>query len=69
MINIPSYIKDPSYRYQMPPLKITVEGRLNGVRTKLVNLFEVSRYLGVPAEYPLRYFGAEMGAIIEIQAE
>ena len=65
MINIPSYIKDPSYRYQMPALQIKVEGKGNGIRTKLVNLFEVSRHLGVPPEYALRYFGAEFGAIIE----
>ena len=65
MINIPSYIKDPSYRYQMPALQIKIEGRGNGIRTKLVNLFEVSKSLGVPPEYPLRYFGAEFGAIIE----
>lgn len=67
MINIPSYIKDPSYRYQMPALKIKVEGKGNGIRTKLLNLFEVSRSLGVPPEYPLRYFGAEFGAIIEFK--
>jgi translation initiation factor 5 len=67
MINIPSYIKDPSYRYQMPALKIKVEGKGNGIRTKLVNLFEVSKHLGVPPEYPLRYFGAEYGAIIEFK--
>ena len=67
MINIPSYKNDPSYRYQMPALKIKVEGKGNGIRTKLLNLFEVSRSLGVPPEYPLRFFGAEFGAIIEFK--
>ena len=67
MINIPSYKNDPSYRYQMPALKIKVEGSGNGFRTKLLNLFEVSRCLGVPPEYPLRFFGAEYGALIEFK--
>lgn len=70
MINIPSYIKDPSYRYRMPALQIKVEGKRNGIRTKFLNLFEVAKCLGVPPEYLLRYFGAEFGAIIEFkQAE
>lgn len=67
MINIPSYIKDPSYRYRMPALQIKVEGKRNGIRTKFLNLFEVAKCLGVPPEYLLRYFGAEFGAIIEFK--
>ncbi len=67
MINIPSYIKDPSYRYRMPALQIKVEGKRNGIRTKFLNLFEVAKCLGLPPEYLLRYFGAEFGAIIEFK--
>jgi translation initiation factor 5 len=59
MLNIPSYIEDPSYRYQMPALITKVEGRGNGIRTKLLNLTEVAKFLRVPAEYPLRFFGGE----------
>lgn len=59
MLNIPSYIEDPSYRYTMPALFTKVEGRGNGIRTKLLNLTEVAKHLRVPVEYPLRYFGGE----------
>mmetsp|Transcript_33011 Transcript_33011/g.32717 ORF Transcript_33011/g.32717 Transcript_33011/m.32717 type:complete len:295 (+) Transcript_33011:35-919(+) len=65
MLNIPSYIEDPSYRYQMPALQITGESRGNGVKTKLINLSDVSRALNVPTEYPLRFFAAELGASSE----
>ncbi|CAG9312772.1 unnamed protein product [Blepharisma stoltei] len=65
MLNIPSYIDDPSYRYKMPALQITGESRGNGVKTKLVNLSDVSKYLNVPTEYPLRFFAAELGASAE----
>ena len=62
MLNIPSYIEDPSYRYKMPALRIKVEGRGNGIRTNIPNIADVARSLGVPPEYPLRFFGAELGA-------
>ena len=69
MLNIPTYIEDPSYRYKMPALATRVEGRGNGVKTNLVNLADVARALVVPTEYPLRFFGAELGANIDFKAK
>ncbi|KAJ9101397.1 hypothetical protein QFC19_005170 [Naganishia cerealis] len=46
----------------MPPIQSKVEGRGNGIKTAIVNLSEVSRALGRPASYIVKYFGSELGA-------
>jgi len=51
LLNIPSYIDDPSYRYQMPALQLKIEGKGNGIKTNIVNLVEVAKALRVPTEY------------------
>lgn len=62
MLNIPTYIEDPSYRYKMPALQLKVEGRGNGIKTKIVNLNEVATALRVPPAYPLKFLGSELGS-------
>lgn len=62
MLNIPSTIDDPSYRYKMPGLLLKVEGRGNGIKTKIVNLNEVATALRVPPAYPLKFLGHELGS-------
>ncbi|EDK38984.1 hypothetical protein PGUG_03082 [Meyerozyma guilliermondii ATCC 6260] len=61
-INICRDNTDPFYRYKMPPIQSKVEGRGNGIKTAIVNLSEVSRALGRPASYIVKYFGSELGA-------
>lgn len=61
-INICRDNTDPFYRYKMPPIQSKVEGRGNGIKTAVVNLSEVSRALGRPASYIVKYFGSELGA-------
>jgi len=61
-LNIPSYIEDPSYRYKMPGLQLKVEGRGNGIKTKIVNLTELATALRVPPAYPLKFLGVELGS-------
>lgn len=61
-INICRDNVDPFYRYKMPPIQAKVEGRGNGIKTSIVNLSEVSRALGRPSSYVLKYFGSELGA-------
>lgn len=60
-LNIPSTIEDPSYRYKMPALQLRTEGRLNGVKTKIVNLEDVAKAIRVPPAYPLKFMGYELG--------
>lgn len=61
-LNIPSYIEDPSYRYKMPALQLRTEGRLNGVKTKIINLDDLAKALRVPPTYPLKFMGYELGS-------
>ncbi|ODV67387.1 hypothetical protein HYPBUDRAFT_109174 [Hyphopichia burtonii NRRL Y-1933] len=61
-VNICRDNTDPFYRYKMPTLQAKVEGRGNGIKTSIVNLAEVSRALGRPPSYVLKYFGSELGA-------
>ncbi|EGR30622.1 hypothetical protein IMG5_127620 [Ichthyophthirius multifiliis] len=63
-LNIPSYIQEPNYRYQMPRMILKIEGKGNGIKTNVVNMNEVSKALRVPTEYPLKFMGIEYGSQI-----
>ena len=67
-LNIPSTIKDPHYRYKMPKIQVVSQGSGNGIKTKWINLPEVSNALKVPVEYPLKFIGRELGSNTEIKA-
>lgn len=77
MINIPSTISDPMYRYlksssklpryKMPKMILKVEGKGNGIMTNVTNLDEVAKALRVPTEYPLKFFASELGTLIKIK--
>lgn len=62
VLNIPSYIEDPSYRYKMPGLLLKIEGRGNGIKTKIVNLIDIATALRVPPTYALKFLGHELGS-------
>src|SRR5689334_14092113 len=62
MVNIPSYIEDPSYRYQMSALQLKFEGRNNGIKTKIANLTKIAADLRVPSTYVLKFLGHELGS-------
>ncbi|TRY50495.1 Translation initiation factor eIF-5 Tif5p/ZnR+W2 domain-containing protein [Cryptosporidium tyzzeri] len=63
MLNIPSTVDDPNYRYKMPKLVSKIEGRGNGIRTKIVNMADIARSLKRPPAYPTKFFGCELGAL------
>jgi translation initiation factor 5 len=67
MINIPRTKDDPSYRYKMPTLQTRIEGKGNGIKTKLLNLENVSRHLRISPGYPLRFVGAECCASVDVK--
>ncbi len=64
MINIPSHIKDPNYRYTMPKLVCTVQG---GGKTRMDNIIDVAKALNVPPDYPLKFIGRELGSQVDIK--
>lgn len=53
---------DQFNRYKMPPVAGKVEGRGNGIKTRIVNCFEVARALHRPPGYVCKFFGCELGA-------
>lgn len=53
---------DQFNRYKMPAVIGKVEGRGNGVCTRVVNLTEVARALHRPPSYICKFFGCELGA-------
>lgn len=61
--------KDPHYRYKMPKLTAKIEGSGNGIKTVITNISSVSRSLGRPPSYPLKYFGTELGANVKMDAQ
>lgn len=61
-INIPSYVSEANYRYQMPRMDLRQESRGNGIKTNIYNLEDISKALRVPQEAIIRYMCAEIGA-------
>ena len=59
MLYIPSTIEDPNYRYRMPKMQLKIQSKGNGIKTNIVNLNDVAKYLRTDAQYILKYFGFE----------
>lgn len=57
---------DQFNRYKMPPVMAKVEGRGNGIKTRIVNCSEVARALHRPPGYVCKFFGCELGAQTKI---
>lgn len=57
---------DQFNRYKMPPVIAKVEGRGNGIKTRIVNCYEVARALHRPPGYVCKFFGCELGAQTKI---
>mmetsp|Transcript_26660 Transcript_26660/g.64764 ORF Transcript_26660/g.64764 Transcript_26660/m.64764 type:complete len:429 (+) Transcript_26660:179-1465(+) len=58
--------EDEFARYKMPVIQGKVEGRGNGIKTRIVNCYEVGRALHRPPSYVCRFFGYELGAQTQI---
>lgn len=61
MLNIPTSVQDPSYRYRMPPIVTKIEGRGNGIKTILPNLSDIADALGRPPSIIIRFMAYELG--------
>lgn len=57
---------DQFNRYKMPPVIGKVEGRGNGIKTRIVNCVEVARALHRPPGYVCKFFGCELCAQTKI---
>jgi len=69
VVNIPRDVKDEFYRYKMPALIAKVEGRGNGIKTVIVNMFDIAKSLARPPAYPTKFFGFELGSITTIEQD
>lgn len=61
LVNIPSNLEDPQYRYKMPRLISKFEGRGNAIKTCIVNMGDVARALHRPPQYATKWFGSALG--------
>jgi len=61
-ININRNVTDMFYRYKMPKVIVKVEGKGNGIKTRIVNMSDIAKALDRPPAYPTKYFGCELGA-------
>ena len=59
--NIPRTVEDPHYRYKMPILTVKIEGRGNGVKTRLPNIIEIAKALERDISYIMKFFELELG--------
>jgi translation initiation factor 5 len=60
---------DAFNRYKMPQISGKVEGRGNGIKTRIDNCADVARALHRPAGYLCKFFGCELGALTKIDDE
>jgi len=61
-LNINRSVTDIYYRYKMPKVIVKVEGKGNGIKTRIVNMSDIAKALDRPPAYPTKYFGCELGA-------
>ena len=45
MLNIPSTVNDPNYRYRMPKMQLKIESKGNGIKTNIINLADVAKHV------------------------
>lgn len=62
MLNIGGDQNDRSYRYKMPRLDAKVEGRGNGIKTRIVNCSELASSLHRDSAVVGKFFGCALGA-------
>ena len=55
--------------YKMPKMILKVEGKGNGIMTNITNLEDVAKSLRVPASYPHKYFGIELGTLTKTKTD
>lgn len=62
LMNIGGDPNDRSYRYKMPRLVAKVEGRGNGIKTRIVNCADIASALHRKPGVLTKFFGCELGA-------
>ena len=63
MLNIPSTVVDPKFRYKMPRMQVKIESKGNGIKTNITNLGDVAKHLCTNEQYILKWFGFEKASL------
>jgi translation initiation factor 2 beta subunit (eIF-2beta)/eIF-5 len=66
LVNIGGGSEDAHYRYKMPRIMGKIEGRGNGIKTRIVNCSQIAKALHRPPGYICKFFGCELGAQTKI---
>ena len=66
-VTIPKGIPDIGYRYTRPEMTISIYGQGGNLKTVIENIHDLAKELNVPAEYPLKFIGYELGSQTEIK--
>lgn len=56
---------DEFYRYKMPTIELAIEGKGNGVKTRVVNIENIALALDRPANVIMKFFSLNLGTSIE----
>ena len=56
---------DGYYRYKMPSIEIAIEGKGNGIKTRIVNIEDISYALQRPSRIIMKFYSLYLGTCVQ----